>query len=731
MSILLFWRDQPLRFPVPERIWVDILDANGNVLGDGPLQPLEFRSTVRVNQVGSFSMRISPTEPSLDQLQVLRRVLAYTVIDQGGQYYVRGRKVIGGGVVRSIRKEIDDDGSITLVISGDDMLGELTMTTVGDLEMGSTSTTPFSTAVSIIMSYANHTWERNINGTFGDVYARFRSETVWSALRKVCQLVGANVYWAELGLVPEIWGQVAGRSIRFIADPLPTDLTLVGPAPGGIAESEEPAKRNIAYIERIEVVEDGDDLISRVIPYGSGQGKATLTLAATNRTPPPGYTLDAAQNYIKSDNAEATYGRVERAVSFREVGPITNSDADVQAAANALFDVALNYLKQYDQPRQSYRLTLASSPVIVPPFASIRVQYRGVVDGKKIVDVDQEMGVLEVTHVWKPGAAYTSDLVVSTSNLLERDEDALVSRIEQGRVFQAHPQLNANSYVIPWRGPVDETETATLYFRFGEEVVQLSSVVFDFQILPLESTVKSVGATSTTTTAGGGTTVTSASGGGTTVTSAGGSSHNHAVTLPDHSHNIPNHVHKISIANVSAGSGVAARIVQVGPNWYIAGENLGTTPLVDTWANSGATTSDAGGGTVVTSDAEASHTHTVTTPDHTHDVTIPDHTHDVTPNINTTYGIFRESTINTFNITDLEYQVNGGTWKDLSTATLLGGGWYRLDLSNVLMDASTFRPVASQNTLSIRRKSTGATGKTCMIDGQLSVRNIIQAIAYS
>jgi len=96
------------------------------------------------------------------------------------------------------------------------------------------------------------------------------------------------------------------------------------------------------------------------------------------------------------------------------------------------------------------------------------------------------------------------------------------------------------------------------------------------------------------------------------------------------------------------------------------------------------------------------------------------------------YGVFREAGANTFDITDLEYRVNGeATWHALSTAvTSLGDNWFRLDLTEVLYDA-TFVPIQSNNLLEFRRKTAGSYGtrKSCMIDGQLLVRNIIQSVS--
>jgi len=128
------------------------------------------------------------------------------------------------------------------------------------------------------------------------------------------------------------------------------------------------------------------------------------------------------------------------------------------------------------------------------------------------------------------------------------------------------------------------------------------------------------------------------------------------------------------------------------------------------------------------------HTHTVSVPAHTHTVTIGTHTHDYTPTITANYGIFRDSAGNTFGLTDLEYSVDGSTWYGFTVGvngfTTLGDGWYRVDLTALLQDSVSYRPLANNNALQVRRKSTGAI-KKATIDAQMNIRTQIQSLALS
>jgi len=98
------------------------------------------------------------------------------------------------------------------------------------------------------------------------------------------------------------------------------------------------------------------------------------------------------------------------------------------------------------------------------------------------------------------------------------------------------------------------------------------------------------------------------------------------------------------------------------------------------------------------------------------------------------YGIYRDSGANVFGLADLEYSVDGAVWFGFAVGvngfTTLGDGWYRIDLTALLQEPVTFRPVSSNNALRVRRKAAGAV-KKATIDGQLNIRTQIQALALT
>src|SRR5690606_38705802 len=50
-----------------------------------------------------------------------------------------------------------------------------------------------------------------------------------------------------------------------------------------------------------------------------------------------------------------------------------------------------------------------------------------------------------------------------------------------------------------------------------------------------------------------------------------------------------------------------------------------------------------------------------------------------------------------------EYRVNGGAWQNVGdNATDAGDGWYQLDVTSLVMDSTTFRPLRTKNLIEMR-----------------------------
>ena len=695
-----------------------------------------WTSTSRMDRAGTFSFEMPASDSKRSLIEPLRIVRCYATVAGSWQE-------VGAGVVDLIETAIDDSGQAILRVSGADLVGLLAYATVDKLYLDGTYTitepmTPVThaAAVSVIRSPSINTpvglWTFNADGSppVNSLVGRWNFESVLQAAISLAAKCRTHFYYAGF------------KTLTFASTATASGVRAVQPT-GDLGSG-------LAAIAQLQVVEDASDIVTVLIPFGGGNADVRLNLTARTTAVPSGFSvaLNASGDfqYVFNDTATALYGYRYATIAWNDITPISSTDGDVQAAANALFEQALRYLEQHAEPGQFYRLALANCPTVLRPMQTIRVVYRDVAQN---VDIDTDLLILETTKTLTADGPQTTGLLVSTVDRWpENDSSAVVQRLTGGQMYQAAPQLNANSYVISYNKPVDDAETATFRFRFDNEVVQLTRLTFDFQLLPLESTVKSVAGTSQTTSSGGSSTPTTSSGGATTsssggsstpTTSSGGSS---TPTTSSGGSSTPTtssgsgHTHEIDLGNSTSGSAV-----------YFAG--TGSPPTGDFRTS--------GGGTVNTSSTGSGHTHTVTIGNHSHSVTIGDHshsvtisahthtigdhshsvtiaghTHDYTPTLTAAYGIFRDSAGNTFGLTDLEYSVDGSTWYAFTVGVngfaSLGDGWYRVDLTALLQNNTTLRPTSNNNAVQVRRKSTGAI-KKAMIEAQLNVRTIIQAIA--
>lgn len=637
---------------------VDILNVDGEVQGSGPLTSLPgWRYTARLDRAGAVDFSVPATDPKATQIALKLRAQGYAVID--GVWVD-----VGAGVIDHIDRVVDASGTVNMAVSGDDLLRELANRSVGFLEIGTGgSGGSWLNTKTSIRSLLPPGW--SLDDSYVEavpqetIYARFAGESVLAACIK---LAAAHQIHFRRGF---------GRTLEFFSAEVP-EL--------GVWNIEGRVK-----ISNLSVVTDTYEFITRIYPYGAGNGRARLTLGPTTRTAPAGYTLalDSTKGwYIENDNATATYGLVERYLEYKEVGVHVNTSSDIVAGANMLFDLALEELRQRSEEitAEVYRVRLADTKTLVRPGDITHIAYRDVAAN---IDVDATLFVLEATLVVQDNTLRTTDLLVSTVDRWPRsDADTISKQMEQGQIFQAHPQQNANSYYISYVKNMDDATEAEFRFRFDNEILQLVRVLFDFQILQLESTVDGL-----------------ASG---------------AESTPNTSNN-------------TAGTGITIDS---------ASTDTPSTPNTDDTYD---IVSAFGGGSLTNTETAAgdphkhdmNHYHSL---EHSHlSVVLPQHQHPMphTHDVTVTYGVARDLLANTFVLGDLEYSLDGATWYAFTVGinryTFLGDNWHRVDLTDLLWDADTFFPLQPDNKLRIRGI---AAGQRASIDAQLSIVSVIQAISY-
>lgn len=451
--------------------YINIENNAGQVLGDGPITSASgWTYTARMDRAGSFSFSVPASDPKATLVQRKRVARAYALL---GNTWTE----VGAGIIDTIERQPQPDGTVILRVSGDDLIRELNYRSVLDLKIYFNNL-PISHAAALnaVAAYAPPGWNFAPDSAPPNplLYGRFNGHSVLAALIKIAEKSESHFY------------RSSGRNIVFTNSFAPSGVRAIQAGPSDLAPET-------AAIKSLTQQVNTYDLITRIYPRGSGNGDVQLTLRATTRTAPPGFVLNKTANYIESTAATASYGRIEQQVDFREIGPIENTTSDIQAAANMLFDAALEELRRRsaELEQATYTITLDQCSTLLRPLQAIFVDYS---DPDAGLTVRQALNILEATWSVDNTGVRTTGLIVSNADRWPvNDTMAIVDSIEQAFVYQALPQLNANSYTTNYRFNLDSEETGEISFDFGPEVVQLQRVHLKFRLLAFESTVKSVG----------------------------------------------------------------------------------------------------------------------------------------------------------------------------------------------------------------------------------------------
>jgi hypothetical protein len=446
--------------------WVDIENAAGVRQGAGPLRARVFNVSTPLSASGEFSFEVSIADPNIGALAEKRSAIC-RYIDREGAI-----QTFGGGVIDSIVTTIAADGSTILTVSGNDLGRELTYRSVGALVLAGSS--PVMDGPQQIMELAPDGWTLQEGITAKDVYLGFDGESVLNALTRVGQAIGEH-WRIEAGRVVNWLGPATGfaasgiRAIQHVNDVV------------GIEDID-----GIAVITGLKVKSDAAGLATRVIPRGSGNGSAITTLEFCTDAAPEGYTLNAADNYVMHNAAEDAYGRIERPVQFKEVGPLENTTEDIQQAANMLLNMAVEYLRGICAPQKFYELSLAHVNQLLLPGTTIYVVYRELLDGAVVYDLDDDFIINESKNSIDATGLHTTSITVSTIDRLPISDNALLSgHMQEIRILATHQQPVANVDTLTWRDEIDASHAASFYFRLGDDYLSIPRALLRFIFSPL------------------------------------------------------------------------------------------------------------------------------------------------------------------------------------------------------------------------------------------------------
>lgn len=532
------------------RIWVDVYSHDGTRLGEGPITSVMNASVVRaLDGAGSVSFDIPLTDERGRSLLVNeRRARIYVEEDDAV-------RLLGSGVIRNLKVSATP-GGWRLSADGPDDLEALKR--VNTLLGRKYSNQPITTVAAALVALASG-WTVNASGA-GNTSIRFDGVSVLKALQALVDQHGLHL---RLG--------TDANSLEVGAFGASTGLRLVN---AERAAADIYANDEVALIETLSLVQDSEAVANWLIPIGAGEGTAALTLRKSTRTTPYPIQNMVGPNgkriYYLADSASiASYGQIEKVGTFKNIAPLSNTDADIRNAANALYDAAAAWLQRYSVRQDTYRCTLKKTRVSVRPGDKVRLIYKGIVerDGQPytFLDVDAEFWVLKVTErVGLQGL--TTTLEIASVDRYELDSAQVVIGALEAitlRNVSVQPYPSKSNFVR--YEEIDNAHSVKIPIKITDATLELTRAQLTIKTRPLRSTATAAaagGGTSTTSSSGGGTTATSSSGGGTTQSSTAvglstgleiiiGGNHRHDIVPHSHDVSIPSHTHEVSIPSHS------------------------------------------------------------------------------------------------------------------------------------------------------------------------------------
>lgn len=664
--------------------WIDIEDAAGVKLGDGPIATgLRWRYKQRASKAGEFELEVPLSEPRLTYATLKRRVFCYS--RRGDGSLLRA----GCGIIENRRYGLSANGVPTMILSGPDLLRELAGVTV-NFEVNATATAPTARVVLNSIFTAMPDWTATgITTTTANITARFVHESALNALISTCEKIGAFFFLDLTATEP--------RTIVISGDgeAIPSTEYVATNMADPVA-----AERNtsLLLINDIEVAQSSWDAVNRLIVYGAGEGQARLTLAMAAIWPDGSlitipydytdrsgvdhtFTCNKTTNTITDTTAQIAYGLFEQAAAFKDIGPITAGDADMIAAANTLVTAAVNHLVELSSPTEAYRLDITAVRGELRIGSLIAVQARQSRDGVPYLNINRPLIVQEVGYELDAAGEKITGLSVATSwKTSDTGATILSDAIRKLNSFEAHPQIGAAENTLTYREDVDDDYGAGFPFWLSRGTLQINSVTLRFKLEALRSSVKTIGGTATGTV----------------------DIPDHSHSLTSHDHTIPDHQHRIAIANSS--SGAAVTFVSVGPDEFLATPGGGE---IFTNADSGSVTSEDNSSITVGGGA-------------TGGVSL-----DISSALTAAYGVYVD-TDPPYGVSDLTWKVNAVTVP--TTPTSIVGGWYELDLTAYVINAATLRPLSYANTVTVEVTTPGAD-KRVRVTAQIELRTTIQTLA--
>ena len=568
------------------RVWCDVFDSNYNRLGDGPVTAIKSASFRRAfDGAGTFNMSLVGTdEQALTLLTNERRVRIYGTALDGTA------RVLGDGIIRQ-RNITEQSGGVTLQVSGPDALDELKR---ANTLLARTYRDTVQNVVNNLLAFATG-WTATVDASIASntIDVRYDGVSVLAALQNIADRYGYHL-------------RLSSSTARTLEISEFGDDNGLRISKTEIVTTETIQNSELLMVQRLSQGQTSEQIYNWLLPIGAGEGTAALTLEKSTRTSP--YTIQSTTAgdgrtlyYISDSTSISTYGTIQKVGQFKEIAPSGNTNTDIVAAANALYDAAVEDLQRHKQQQEQYSVTVKNVQQTIQPGDKIHLDYKARVQTESgfvdYLSIRDDFWILDVNETVSASGTSATLTISNVDQRVTTPAEQMMNAIEQINLRNLQPTTTGSVRSYVYYEDMDGSNSVTIPIEFTTATLLLQRVRMRIQTRPLRSNITAT-----------------ESGGGSTETSAGGGDHRHRM------------FRWVGYTSGTFTTG-AEYIVNAGPPFSgdltIFAPYLGATADLYTEGASGT---------------------------HTHDIVIPDHTHDMT------YGIFDNTGVTPVGVT---VSVNG------------------------------------------------------------------------
>jgi hypothetical protein len=328
-------------------------------------------------------------------------------------------------------------------------------------------------------------WSTDVSGLTGetdDMSVRFDGVSALKALQAVVAQRGLHFRLSGDQLIAfGAFGDASGLRVN-----------QVGHAPPDLVNNDD-----LLLLDTLTLTYDSEDVVNRIVVLGPGDGEAALSLERATRTSP--YAIQSMVKngqtlyYLEDTASIHQYGVIERTFRADEIAALSNSSADLTAAANALYDLAAAWLQRNAVRQEVYKVTVQKARANILPGQTVRVDYRGWAVNEhgnrvKWLTVSDDLFVVRVAE--RVGLE-TSSVDLSLSNVDRapgNEADVVIGTLAALRVqsIVVKPYLSKDT-INPPAEAIDGTHDVTFPFSFGEYTAKLNQVILRIRTRPFRT----------------------------------------------------------------------------------------------------------------------------------------------------------------------------------------------------------------------------------------------------